>query len=167
MKTIILNREAIVRISKHAWNGYSSLPRFGYLLGLPNENHVIASLPFSRNQLWFSNDTKWYGIDKGLKLTKGFAKKWHLKVVGLYSASDDFGLVSPAFIDDVALKIHFHYSRICCYSCSFYRIKVGNEKISCDKWQIPTGKRSHPYFYQKRIYQDWIKTVGKIDYSNQ
>lgn len=80
---LVLSREAIVKIAKHAWNVYP-LEAYGYLLGTSDQLKILAALPCSKTNEWRSANGRWNLIDENYHHAKEVASTFELQIIGAY-----------------------------------------------------------------------------------
>ena len=59
-----------------------------------------------------------------------------------------------------------HYNLQCCEQCSLIRAIIDADGQIIDHRDIAQGIRLNNEFNQKRVLQNWFKTIGYLDYSN-
>jgi len=153
---LIVSREALVKIGKHAWNVYP-LEAFGYLLGREAARQVLASLPCSKTSRWYEYDDRWLGIEEHLSKACATGKEFGLDVAGFYAStleySTDYPI--PSFIMNSGRSVML-YTTICCHSCSQYRLwDNGRWLIRREGFVVCGGKRLDGSVNQKRILKAW------------
>ena len=166
---LIISREALIKIGRHAWN-VCPLEAFGYLLG-KETGEVYAALPFSKTQVWYHYEDRWLGMDDTIDTARVLGQMFDLTVVGVYaSTTDDYNgnhYPIPAVIKKTRMELFLLYQVMCCTSCSGRIIKLKNDWLQEGKdWVIPRGIRSSNAINQKRILKEWHKVYGEVDYSN-
>ncbi len=165
---LILSREALVRIARHAWHVYPQ-EAFGYLLGTPDAASIHAALPCSRTHDWQTRADRWNGIEPHLPAAEATAAEFGLAVVGLYRSCSDWLPPSPERLDPLSnsTRLLLVYRTICCKSCSNYRLFRGDTPLDPrSDYAIPAGRRADPQLNGRRIHQAWRRRIGPIDYDN-
>lgn len=165
---LILSREAVVRIARHAWHVYSQ-EAFGYLLGAPDAASIHAALPCSRTHDWQTHAGRWSGIEQHLPAAEATAAEFGLVVVGLYRSCCDWRPSSRELRDPLhaSTRVLLVYRTICCKSCSNYQLFRGDTLLDPRSgYTIPAGRRADPQLNGRRIHQAWRRRIGPIDYDN-
>ena len=164
---LVISREVVVKIKKHGWNVYP-LEAFGFLMGNADRTCIDACLPVSKSQRWYVNDQRWTRLEEKLQVAQNFAFQYEKSIVGVYIASDVLMNAEPAinaWMRENGLCL-LHYNLQCCDQCSLIRTIIGADGQRIDCWDIAQGIRLNNEFNQKRVLQNWFKTIGHLDYSN-
>lgn len=166
---LILSRETVVRIARHAWHVYSQ-EAFGYLLGAPDGASIHAALPCSRTHDWQTRAGRWNGIERHLPAAEATAAQFELAVVGLYRSccADSYPLSSerPDPLRSIS-RLLLVYRPHCCKSCSYHALFRGDTPLDPrSDYAVPAGRRADPQLNGRRIHQDWRRRFGPIDYDN-
>lgn len=164
MPPLILARDALVKVGKHAWNVYP-LQAFGYLLG--REDGIHAALPFSKTHRWHEYADRWNGIAEHAAAAGEFARGFGMHLAGFYASGEqvrDPGEPWPGAGDD---HVILEYNLLCCPACSTASPWVrGRSLTRGEEWRVPHGRRIDRAVSQRRILAAWRERTGPIDYTN-
>ncbi len=171
---IVISTEARIRLARHAWN---VLPHeaFGFLLGTPAGDDILVALPCSQTAVRGVRDERWNGLVQALPKANETAALFGLQVVGVYGATDQYVSTDqpPLRPDaDVLAACQCRWTLIyqtgCCKACS-RRMKL-HDGVRIRHWPEgyveSKGKRLNPAINQRRVYQQWRKRFGPVDYAN-
>ena len=129
---------------------------------------IDACLPVSKSQRWYVNDERWTRLEEKLQVAQNFAFQYEKSIVGVYIASDVLMNAEPginAWMKENELCL-LHYNLQCCEQCSLIRAIIDADGQIIDHRDIAQGTRLNNEFNQKRVLQNWFKTIGYLDYSN-
>lgn len=165
---LMISREALVKIGKHSWNVYP-LEAFGFVLGTPDGQNILAVLPCSKTSRWSDFSDRWCNIQSNLCLARGIAHDFGLEVTGLYfSTQDELSTYPrPDVLGDIPVGFLIAYQAICCpaHSCPTI-FRQSNKFTHSGDYLFSKGKRASLATNQRRIHQAWLKVIGSLDYSN-
>jgi hypothetical protein len=167
---IIISREALVKLGKHAWAVYP-LEASGYLVGTLDPLQVFAALPCSKTSKRNEYDDRWIALPEYLPTAERIAASFRLQVVGVYASYDVSrgGSYYPAcpLVTPHPLPLTVLYRTECCPQCSTAIVyRDGAEVQRGDDYLIPRGKRITNDINQGSILAMWRAHFGPIDYSN-
>lgn len=163
---LILSREALGKIGRHAWNVYP-LEAFGYLLGRTENAQILVALPCTKTLRWNEYADRWTGISEHLDVAQNTAAQFDLEIVGFYGSTTQFEVDSyprPPVLD-ASMGLLLIYRNMCCPSCSWFSLYQNGQKIARSEYTIPKGKRASHAINQRRVHHAW-REVHTIDYTN-
>ncbi|MEQ1668060.1 MAG: hypothetical protein ABL868_06355 [Sulfuriferula sp.] len=168
---LTISREAALKIQNHAF-AVRSLEAFGYLLGTPDGQDLLVTLPCSKTAQSHVFTDRWHSVYENLNLARDVARDFGLDVIGFYCSIDDVydspDYQPPPFIHEIPVGLLIVYKIICCKSCSW--MQVIDHKNHLSRWKdynISAGKRTIPTLYQRRVNRAWIQRFGVIDFTRK
>jgi hypothetical protein len=190
---IVLSREAVVLIAKHAWHADSSRRRaYGLLAGVTGfPDQVIAVLPVAQVMRWSEIDMRWLvaftpisrvaqvmrwsEIDMAHHTSRlrtsaeSMLRLFGLCVIGSYMGASPF-MKEEDFSEWLSFPlasegIHVRYEVECCRGCSDFNVWRYGERLQRDEdWKVSSGKKTDPEFSQRRLLSCWNGLLARPSY---
>lgn len=160
---LILSREALGKIGRHAWNVYP-LEAFGYLLGRTESVQIFAALPCTKTLRWNGYADRWTRISEHLDVAQNTAARFDLEIVGFYGSTAQFEVDSyprPPVLD-ASMGLLLIYRNICCPSCSWFSLHQNGQKILTANTPFPKASVQATPSINAHAWRE----VHTIDYTN-